>query len=132
MKAGVLGLALVKAGLRKGGAVNCLTKDGLNTDLSGGRGKLCCRKGLPFLGALVRAKWFGPPKETKGGAAEFWEAVGSAFLSVSTVLWRGCDRRPVAWSEEGGFMDVFVDIRGGFGGCCANWKKGLDLSTWAF
>jgi hypothetical protein len=82
MKAGVLGLALVNAGLRNGGAVYCLAKDGLKTDLSGGRGKLCCLNGLPFLGAAdLLLKGF-VPKFAKGGAAGLWEAVGGVSLSA--------------------------------------------------
>lgn len=85
MKAGVLGLALVNAGLRSGGAVYCLARVGLKMFLSGGRGKLCCLKGLPFLGALGKLPKGFAPKEAKDGAAELWEAIGGACRSVQQV-----------------------------------------------
>lgn len=84
VKAGVLGLTVVNAGLRSGGAVYCLTRDGLKTLFSGARGKLCCRKGLPFLGAPCCLNGFAP-KLAKDGAAELWEALGGVSLSVQEV-----------------------------------------------
>lgn len=72
---------VVKAGLRRGGAVYCLDMDGLKTDLSGALGKLDCLKGLACLGAPGLEKGF-VPKEAKAGAAEWWETVGGVSLSV--------------------------------------------------
>lgn len=131
MKAGVLGRAVVKAGLRSAEAVNCLAMDGLKTDFSGGRGKLCCLKGLPCLGAaadLVKGFW---PKEAKDGAPEFWEAVDGVSLLVSLES-RGSagDQALVAWSEDKD-EEEDMDVRSA-GGCCANLIKGLDSSTLTF
>lgn len=55
---------MVKAGFRKGGAVNCCDIEGLNIERSGGRGKDCCLKGL----LCLAAKGFGP--NTEGAVCE--------------------------------------------------------------